>query len=455
MQRYEINYLLLRDYNYKKMTYEETLHYLYTSTPVFEHSGASAYKPGLETSLALDNYLENPHLSYNIIHVGGTNGKGSVCHLLAAILQAAGYKVGLYTSPHLVDYRERIRVNGQMISKEYVVDFVEKHRAFFEPLHPSFFELTSTLAFDYFRSQKVDIAIIEVGLGGRLDSTNIITPLLSIITSISKDHTQLLGETLGEIAYEKAGIIKPGVPVVLGEMNDDIVVDVFIKKAEEMNAPLFYAVEEGLLTGDAHLVEDKEWYYDTADYGQLFGQLSGFSQIMNTLTVLCSLRVLDDLGVDISREAVRSGFEHVIELTGLQGRWQEVQSAPYTITDTGHNPGAWKFINFQLTMYTASRRLYMVIGLSGDKDIDGILQEMPKHGFYLFTQASTGRALPANVLAAHGKSAGLSGETYDTVADAVHQAMAIAGENDIVFIGGSNFVVAEALPLFNEKNLNK
>jgi dihydrofolate synthase/folylpolyglutamate synthase len=423
---------------------------------VFEHSGASAYKPGLETSLALDNYLENPHLSYDIIHVGGTNGKGSVCHLLAAILQAAGYKVGLYTSPHLVDYRERIRVDGQMISKEYVMDFVEKHKAFFEPLHPSFFELTSTLAFDYFRSQEVDIAIIEVGLGGRLDSTNIITPILSIITNITKDHTQLLGETLGEIAYEKAGIIKPGVPVVLGEMSDDIVIDVFIKKAEEMDAPLFSSGAEETMTGDAHLVEEKEWYYDTADYGQLFGQLTGFSQVANTLTVLCALRVLNDLDIEVSREAVRSGFEHVIELTGLQGRWQEVQSVPYTIVDTGHNPGAWKYLHLQLaTCMVARRRLYMVIGLSGDKDIDGILQEMPKHAFYLFTQASTGRALPAGVLAAHGESAGLSGEAYDTVAGAVHHVMTMAGENDMIFIGGSNFVVAEALPLFNEKNFNK
>jgi dihydrofolate synthase/folylpolyglutamate synthase len=435
------------------MTYEETLHYLYTSTPVFEHSGASAYKPGLETSRALDNYLDNPHTSYDTIHVGGTNGKGSVCHLLAAILQADGYRVGLYTSPHLVDYRERIRVNGQMISKEYVVDFVEKHKAFFEPLHPSFFELTSTLAFDYFRSQEVDIAIIEVGLGGRLDSTNIITPILSVITSISKDHTQLLGETLGEIAYEKAGIIKPGVPVVVGEMGNDIVADVFIKKAEEMDAPIYYVGNEEVLTGEAHLVEEKEWYYDSADYGQLFGQLTGFSQVVNTLTVLCVLRVLDELDIEISREAVRSGFEHVVELTGLQGRWQEVGSAPYTVMDTGHNPGAWKYINFQLTTCTVSRRrLYMLIGLSGDKDIGGILQEMPKHAFYLFTQASTGRALPADVLAAHGKSAGLVGEAYDTVADAVHHVMTMAGENDMVFIGGSNFVVAEALPLFNEKN---
>jgi dihydrofolate synthase/folylpolyglutamate synthase len=437
------------------MTYEETLHYLYTSTPVFEHTGASAYKPGLATSLALDDYLGNPHKDYDIIHVAGTNGKGSVCHLLAAILQAAGYKVGLYTSPHLVDYRERIRVNGEMIPKEYIVDFVEQHRAFFELLHPSFFELTSTMAFDYFRFREVDIAIIEVGLGGRLDSTNIITPIISVITSISEDHTQLLGETLGEIAYEKAGIIKPGVPVVVGAIPEDAIIDVIIKKAAEMEASLYYIGNEKVLAGEAHLVEEKEWYYDTADYGQLFGQLTGIPQIANTQTVLCVLRVLANLyiDIDIPREAVRNGFEHVVDLTGLQGRWQEVLPAPYTIVDTGHNPGAWKLLNYQLTMCIASYRiLYMVIGLSADKDIDSILKEMPKYGFYMFTQASTGRALPVGELAARGKSAGLVGIACDTVTDAVRQAMCVADENDMVFIGGSNFVVAEALPLFNEKN---
>ncbi|MDR1200784.1 MAG: bifunctional folylpolyglutamate synthase/dihydrofolate synthase [Tannerellaceae bacterium] len=436
------------------MTYEETLHYLYTSTPVFEHSGASAYKPGLETSLALDNYLENPHASYHIIHVGGTNGKGSVCHLLAAILQEAGYKVGLYTSPHLVDFRERIRVNGQMIPKEYVVDFVEKHKDFFEPLHPSFFELTSTMAFDYFRSQKINFAIIEVGLGGRLDSTNIITPIISVITNISKDHTQFLGETLGEIAYEKAGIIKPNVPAVIGEVREKEIADIFIKKAEQVNAPLFIVNSKEMLAEDAFLLEkEKEWYYNTVDYGQLFGQLNGLPQVANTQTVLCVLRVLSAMGVTISREAVRSGFEHVVDITGLQGRWQEVLSAPCTILDTGHNTGAWAYLTFQIESCAKSRsRLYMIIGLSNDKDIDGILQEMPKHAIYLFTQASVSRALPADTLAAHGKSAGLKGKAYDTVAEAVYHVLTVAGENDMVFIGGSNFVVAEALPLFNEKN---
>lgn len=435
------------------MTYEETLHYLFTSTPVFEQSGASAYKPGLDTSIALDNYLENPHKSYKTIHVGGTNGKGSVCNLLAAVLQQAGYKVGLYTSPHLIDFRERIRVNGQMIPQQYVIDFVEKHKSFFEPLHPSFFELTSTMAFDYFRAEKVDIAIIEVGLGGRLDSTNIITPMVSVITNISKDHTQFLGETLGEIAYEKAGIIKPGVPVVIGEINDEIVGDVFIKKAEQLDAPLFVPYEEEVLKGEVHLSEKGEWYYDSVDYGQLFGQLNGLSQAENAQTVLCALRVLASLDINIPKEAVRSGFEHVVEITGLKGRWQEVLFTPYTVLDTGHNAGAWEYLTFQIEAEAKTRpHLYMIIGLSNDKDIDSILQKMPKHATYLFTQASVDRALPANALAMRAEATGLKGEIFDTVIDAVYHVLRIAGEDDMIFIGGSNFVVADALPLFDENN---
>jgi dihydrofolate synthase/folylpolyglutamate synthase len=434
------------------MTYEETLHYLYTSTPVFEHSGASAYKPGLQTSRALDKYLANPHTSYQTIHVGGTNGKGSVSHLLAAILQQAGYRVGLYTSPHLTDFRERIRVNGQMISRRYTVDFVEKHKSFFEPLHPSFFELVSALAFDYFRSQKVDFAIVEAGLGGRLDSTNIITPVLSVITGIGKDHTRLLGDTLEEIAGEKAGIIKPGVPAVLGGANAETVAAVFIRKAEQVKAPLFIVNPREALDGDASLPEKEGWRYHTADYGPLFGQLKGFSQIANTATVLYALRVLTAMDqIKIPSQAVRNGFKHVIELTGLQGRWQEVRQTPYTALDIGHNADAWKFLTPQIEEHAKlCRRLYMIIGLSSDKDIDGVLQLAPASGIYLFTQASVSRALPAGVLAERGKAAGLNGEAFDTVAGAMRYVQAVAGDDDMIFIGGSNFVVADALLLMDE-----
>lgn len=435
------------------MTYEETLHYLYTSTPVYQHSGASAYKPGLDTSIALDNQLGNPHKAYKTIHVGGTNGKGSVCHLLAAILQKSGYKVGLYTSPHLVDFRERIRVNGEMISKEYVVDFVKQHKEFFEPLHPSFFELTSTMAFAYFRDMAVDFAIIEVGLGGRLDSTNIITPIVSVITNISKDHTQFLGDTLGEIAYEKAGIIKTDTPVVVGEMDDSIVEGVFRKKAKEQNAPLYIPREEKVLNSDAHLSERGEWIYDTADYGMVFGKLIGLSQFKNTQTVLCVLRVLAKQGIEIPKMAVKDAFEQVVELTGLQGRWQEVLFTPYTVMDTGHNVGAWQYLTYHIEAESETRpALYMIIGFSNDKDVDDILQMMPKKAIYLFTQAPNDRAMPAEELAQRAQRAGLKGEVYPTVTDAVLKVMTTASDDSMVFIGGSNFIVAKALPLFEQED---
>ncbi|MDF9830749.1 folylpolyglutamate synthase/dihydrofolate synthase family protein [Parabacteroides sp. PF5-6] len=434
------------------MTYEETLNYLYTSTPVYQHSGASAYKPGLATSIALDNLLDHPHQAYKTIHVGGTNGKGSVCHTLAAVLQTAGYKVGLYTSPHLVDFRERIRVNGEMISEYYVVEFVQKYKKAFEPLHPSFFELTSSMAFDYFRAMEVDIALIEVGLGGRLDSTNIITPILSIITNISKDHTQFLGETIGEIAYEKAGIIKEGVPVVTGEMNHLVTEEVFRKKANEMHAPLYTSYFEEIFNSDAHLSEKGEWYYDSKDYGIFFGELIGLVQIKNTLTVLSALRVLDGLGIKVTKEQVRTGFGQVTELTGLQGRWQEVLFTPYTVLDTGHNPDAWEFLAQHINAESQSRpALHMVIGLSNDKDADAILQLMPTRAIYYFTQARTDRAMPAEVLAMKANKYGLKGEVYPAVVDAVYQIMHTASDHDMVFIGGSNFIVADALPLFKEE----
>ncbi|MDR0429200.1 MAG: bifunctional folylpolyglutamate synthase/dihydrofolate synthase [Tannerellaceae bacterium] len=432
------------------MTYEETLHYLYGSTPVFEHIGGGAYKPGLDTSIALDNYLGNPHEAYKTIHVGGTNGKGSVCHLLAAILQRAGYKVGLYTSPHLVDFRERIRVDGEMIPKEYVTRFVEVHREVFEPLGPSFFELTSAMAFDYFRAAGVDIAVIEVGLGGRLDSTNIISPLVSVITGISKDHTQFLGDTLGEIAFEKAGIIKAGVPVVIGEMDDGVVADVFRKRAGDLKAPLFSPLIDPVLKGEARLSGDGEWRYNSVDYGVLLGGLDGLAQYANTQTVLCVLQALRTLDMNVPARAVKEGFSRVVELTGLRGRWQVVSEVPYIVLDTGHNVGAWKHLTPQIEAEAELRlNLYMIIGLSRDKDIDEVLREMPACGTYLFTRASVERALPPDVLEMRARAIGLQGEVYDTVEDAVFQVLSVAGIDDMVFVGGSNFVVADALPLLD------
>lgn len=430
------------------MTYEETLHYLYTSTPVFQHSGASAYKPGLGTSIALDNYLDNPHKAYKTIHVGGTNGKGSVSHLLAAIFRQSGYKVGLFTSPHLVDFRERIRVNGKKISKEYVVDFVERHRATFEPLHPSFFELTSTLAFDYFRAEKVDFAIIEVGMGGRLDSTNIITPILSIITNISLDHTQFLGDTVEKIAYEKAGIIKPEIPALVGEVYEQSVAQIFAETAVKNNTLVYFASREELLN-ESYLMDTGEWYYDSVEYGQLFGELGGVAQVRNAKTVLAALNLLESMNIDIPQEAVREGFEHVVELTGLMGRWQLLQEKPRVICDTGHNTGGWQYLNMQLKEeIKRSRHTIMIVGMVNDKDINGVLELMPTEAIYYFTQASVERAMPAAEIAAMGLMHGLNGIIIDNVASAVERALSVANDEDTIFIGGSNFVVADALPLF-------
>lgn len=434
------------------MTYEETLHYLYTSIPVFQHSGASAYKPGLGTSIALDNHLDNPHKAYKTIHVAGTNGKGSVSHLLAAILRQSGYKVGLFTSPHLIDFRERIRVNGKMISKEYVIDFVERHRTVFEPLQPSFFELTSTMAFDYFRAEKVDFAIIETGMGGRLDSTNIITPILSIITNISLDHTQFLGDTVEKIAFEKAGIIKPNVPALVGEVYSQSVAQVFADAAVKNNTVVYFASREDLLN-ESYLMDTGEWYFDSVEYGQLFGELGGVVQVRNAKTVLAALNLLESLGVAIPQEAVREGFERVVEFTGLMGRWQTLQEKPKVICDTGHNTGGWQYLNLQLNeVIKRSRQTYMIVGMVNDKDINGVLELMPKDAFYFFTQASVERAMPVADFTALAASHGLSGITCDTVAIAVERALKSAGEEDTIFIGGSTFIVADALPLFMKED---
>jgi len=432
------------------MSYEDTLSYLYNRLPVFQQVGTSAYKPGLSTSITLDNYLGNPHKAYRTIHVGGTNGKGSTSHLLAAILQESGYRIGLYTSPHLIDFRERIRVNGRMIPKEYVVDFVEKHRTTFEPLHPSFFELTSSMAFDYFRAEKVDFAIIEVGLGGRLDSTNIIMPTLSIITNISYDHMQFLGNTLEEIAFEKAGIIKPDVPVVIGESGNRSLKSIFKWKAMEVTAPIYFAEEENVLL-EAVERPGGEWLYQSTDFGELIGELRGLAQKYNTATVLTAIRELARQRIKITHEAVHTAFSHVTELTGLMGRWQCVQESPTVICDTGHNAGGWNYIATQLANQQKHfDKLRMVVGMVNDKDISSVLALMPKDADYYFTQASIPRAMPADKFATVAEKHGLHGTIYPTVSEAVKAALTDSATNDLVFIGGSSFIVADALPLFNQ-----
>lgn len=416
------------------MNYQETIEYLFNSTPVFEKIGAKAYKPGLQTTFALDEHFGHPHQKYKTIHIAGTNGKGSSSHTLAAILQSQGYKVGLYTSPHLVDFRERIRVNGECVPEQYVIDFVEENRAFFEPLHPSFFELTTAMALKYFAEQEVDYAVIEVGLGGRLDCTNIITPILSIITNISFDHTQFLGNTLAEIAGEKAGIIKPGVPVVIGEYLPETR-PVFEKKAKSENAPILFAQDF-----DADHLESSE----NCDVDM---ELKGSYQERNKKTILTALHILRQK-LAISDEAIREGFAHVCEQTGLRGRWEKLNDAPLTICDTGHNLAGWSYLAPQINAVKAETK-HIVFGMVDDKDVAHVLQllkEMLENRVkYYWTQPSTKRAIPVEKLSELALKLGLHGSLYHSVKEAYNAALENAEKGDFVFVGGSSYVVADLL----------
>ena len=429
------------------MTYKETTEYLFSQLPVFQHVGGSAYKPGLDTSLALDKLFNHPHKAYKTIHVGGTNGKGSTSHTIAAILQEAGYKVGLYTSPHLVDFRERIRVDGVMIDESYVIDFVEKYKTDFEPLNCSFFELTMMMSFCYFRDQKVDVAVIEVGLGGRLDSTNIILPDLSIITNIGLDHTQFLGTTLVKIASEKAGIIKENTPVVIGEANDEVK-EVFLEKAFECDAPIAFADFEQPIIDSAQ--KDGKWSYTTNNYPVIVGELGGNVQLNNANTILIAISKLKQLDYDISEDAVLSGFANVTSLTGLMGRWQILQDNPKVVCDTGHNKDGIKYIVEQLRTEKYAQ-LHIIIGVANDKDISEILALMPQEATYYFVNAQINRALPAKELKKKADEYQLKGDAYSTIWQAFEDALLTSKSNDLIFIGGSNFVVGEFLELYNKK----
>ena len=417
------------------MDYQATLDYLYNSAPLFQQVGAGAYKEGLANTWALDEHLGHPHQSYRTIHIAGTNGKGSCSHTLAAILQEAGYRVGLYTSPHLLDFRERIRVNGQPVPEEYVIRFVEEERAFFEPLHPSFFELTTAMAFRYFADAGVDVAVVEVGLGGRLDCTNIIRPDLCIITNISLDHVQFLGDTLAKIAGEKAGIIKPGIPVVIGEATPETR-PVFARRAEETGAPIHFAEEEAV-----------------RDYPDMEFELKGLYQAKNRRTLLAALPLLQEAGYRIREEHIRNGFARVTELTGLMGRWQKLQEHPMLVCDTGHNVGGIQYIAEQLRRQTC-RQLHIVIGMVNDKDVRGVLALLPHEAVYYFTQASVKRALPAEQLARLAAEAGLEGEVYPDVSSAVRAAQEKSLPEDFIFVGGSTFIVADLLAGRDALNLH-
>lgn len=431
------------------MNYPQTLEYLFSQLPMFQRIGAAAYKADLGNTLALIDILGHPERKFKSIHVAGTNGKGSVSHLLASILQEAGYKTGLYTSPHLKDFRERIRINGKMIPKGFVTQFVASHRRSFKQVHPSFFEYTAVMAFDYFARENVDIAILETGMGGRLDSTNVVMPLLSIITNIGLDHTAFLGGTLERIAIEKAGIIKPGIPVVIGETHE-LTSQVFRLKAREMKAPIVFADQHCQVvkssagkgkTGPATWIIT---YDGKSPLEGLKCPLGGNYQARNLATLIMAIEELKKQGFVIGDRQVRSGIEKVEGNTGLQGRWQVIGDKPRIICDVGHNETGIRYILEQLQEEN-HRQLHWVFGLVNDKDSEGILKLLPKDAIYYFCKANIPRGKDASELQREAKYHGLNGDIYATVSDAFQAAKRNAGPEDLIFVGGSTFVVAEVL----------
>lgn len=424
------------------MNYQETCNWLFSQLPMFQREGQAAYKANLDNTLRLDEYFRHPHRRFKTIHVAGTNGKGSVSHMLASILQEAGYKTGLYTSPHLKDFRERIKINGEMISEEYVTGFVEENRDFFTALHPSFFEMTVAMAFKYFADKEVDIAVIEVGLGGRLDSTNIITPLASVITNISFDHMALLGDTLEKIATEKAGIIKPHIPAIIGtrDKNYD---SVFEEKARLCQAPLTFASDEWKIQ------QNENGSYDLCNrhgvsFNSLESELKGRYQRKNIPAVIETILSLQKNGVVVSTQNIRNGIAKVIRNTGLHGRWEKLADIPLTICDTGHNLDGLTEVVAQLHSCTY-RHLHFVIGMVSDKDVSSVLQILPQNATYYFCKASIPRAMNEEELAEKARHAGLQGTTHPTVSEAYAAARKNATPEDMIYIGGSTFVVAEVL----------
>ena len=428
------------------MTYRQTINYLYAQLPMFSRIGAAAYKADLDNTIALCDAIDNPQTKFKSIHIAGTNGKGSTSHMLAAMLQQAGYKTGLYTSPHIKDFRERIKINGQMVSEEFIVDFVQKTKSVSEKIKPSFFELTVAMAFDYFAKEKVDIAVIETGLGGRLDSTNIITPLLSIITNIGYDHTDLLGDTLEKIASEKAGIIKPNVPVVIGEYLPETK-DIFISKAKKENAPIYFAQDEyavsninystTLLTCDVKNIEHN--ITETFECG-----LNGLYQTKNLKTVLCAEGILMQQGFTIKNEAEKYALKHVKTLTGLAGRWDVIAAKPTIILDVAHNEDGIKQLLEQLSVIKpAASQLHLIMGMVKDKDVSKVLSILPKDAIYYFSNAHTDRAMQHQILKEKAVSFNLTGNSFDEVNAAIQAAKAAATANDTIIVCGSIFLIAE------------
>lgn len=426
------------------MNYAETVDYLYTRLPMFQKIGSSALKKDLNNTLFLTKFLGEPQKRFKSIHIAGTNGKGSSAHTLAAILQSAGYKTGLYTSPHLKSFTERIKINGKEISEDKVISFVKKIKPAIESVHPSFFEVTVAMAFDIFADEDIDIAVIETGLGGRLDSTNVIDPLLSLITNIGFDHQAILGESLEEIAAEKAGIIKKNTPVIIGEYQNEVA-HVFKNKAREQNAALYFAATEFTIdqTGnndhynvvDVYL-NDQSYLYD------LSISLTGDYQLKNIPGILKSIQLLNKNGYTISDEAIRDGFQNVGTLTGLKGRWQVLGKDPLVVCDTGHNESGMAYIVQQFRKLTFTK-LHIVLGVANDKKLDGIFKILPKDAFYYFCQAQIPRAMEAGLLAQQASKFGLVGKVIPDINDAIKEAKLKATATDMIFIGGSSFVVAE------------
>jgi len=431
------------------MTYRETLSNLFASIPNYDRTGPSGYKPGLDNTIELCNLLENPQKTFKTIHVTGTNGKGSVSHMLASILQTKNLRVGLYTSPHLQDFRERIRVNGKKVPISFVTSFVNKHQGDFEKIKPSFFEMSVAMAFRFFKEQQVDIAVVEVGLGGRLDSTNIIIPLLSVITNVSYDHMQFLGDNLENIAAEKAGIIKPGIPIVIGETQKEIM-DIFIRKARKTKSPItfadkHYSPENIRMAGKRikNLVMDiyKE---DELFIRHLSSPLPGLYQIRNILTVMGACEALNLLRFQITPEDIRIGIRDVVKRTELKGRWQVLSRKPLTICDTGHNTGGLTEVLRQIDTISFNH-LHFVFGTVSDKPLDPILELLPRTATYYFCKADIPRGLDAKLLLDQARVSGLRGKAYPSVKAAMEAARKSAQPNDLIFIGGSTFVVGEAI----------
>lgn len=429
------------------MNYQQTLDYLYSKLPMFTRVGASAFKKDLTNTIIFCDALDNPQHKFKSIHVAGTNGKGSTSHMLAAILQEQGYKTGLYTSPHLKDFRERIRINGKMISKTEVVSFVKNQQKLINEVEPSFFEVTVALAFDHFAKHQVDIAIIEVGLGGRLDSTNIIQPEISVITNISMDHTNMLGNTLEEIAGEKAGIIKKNTPVVIGETQEKSA-PVFLAKAKKMDAPILFA--DAMLTARDFKIQNSKlslsvYQDDQIKYDKLICDLTGVYQHKNILTVLKSLEVLNEkTSFKVSKSSIYSGLKQVKKLTGLQGRWQTLSKNPLVICDTGHNEAGIAEVIKNIAQ-TPFEKLHVVFGMVKDKDISKVLSMMPKNATYYFCSPDLERALDAMELEEQAATYQLFGKSFSSVKQAKEAAIQSANTNHLIFIGGSTFVVAEAI----------